>query len=49
MPRGGMDETMEAVWMRQVQTTPAAFLRAQFAIQLQAKDAPNARREEEDE
>lgn len=44
---GSMDEKMEEIWMRQVQTTPAAFLRAKFAIQLQAKDARDATPKEE--
>ncbi|MDF1700010.1 MAG: VWA domain-containing protein [Planctomycetota bacterium] len=34
---GSMDERMAEVWMRQVQTTPAAFLRTKFATQLRAR------------
>ena len=37
-----MDERMADVWLRQVQTTPAAFLRSKFAIQ------ESARKEEDD-
>jgi Ca-activated chloride channel family protein len=40
---GQMDEKMAEVWMRQVQTRPADFLRAKFAVQ-----AGDARKEEDE-
>lgn len=46
---GMMDEKMEEVWMRQVQTTPAAFLRAKFAIQMRDSATPSARKDEEED
>lgn len=44
-----MDEKMEEIWMRQVQTTPADFLRTKFAIQMRDALAPSARKDEEED
>ena len=35
------DEELRAVWLRRVQTRPADFLRAKFAHQLAAREAPS--------
>ena len=35
---GAMEEAMEEVWMRQVQTTPAGFLAGKFAVQAQERE-----------
>lgn len=34
---GAMEEAMEEIWMRQIQTTPAGFLAGKFAVQAQER------------
>jgi len=37
------DEQIRSLWLKQVQTRPADFLRARFAYRLQASDKAQAR------